>query len=156
MFPLFNFWYSLNIVHYRSKVWNNYFLKMFLKSCAHQGCIELIQNAVKTEILWILLQFKIMFSISILMKQSWIFGIITSVFSVAWSFRNQNILICCSRNISYYSQYWKPCGNRNTSFQDCGKSFKKEIKKNFYSAINLIKTFLDIYNVTKCCIHYFK
>ncbi len=33
----------------------------------------------------------------------WIFSIVTPVFSVTWSFRNQyNMLICCSRNISCY------------------------------------------------------
>ncbi len=35
------------------------------------------------------------------MMQSWIFSIITPVFSVTWSFRNHsNMLILCSRNIS--------------------------------------------------------
>jgi len=30
--------------------------------------------------------------------------------SVTWSFRNlSNMLICCSRNISYYYQCWKQC-----------------------------------------------
>jgi len=39
--------------------------------------------------------------------QSWIFCIISPVFSVTWSFRNQsNMMICCSRNIYYY-QCWK-------------------------------------------------
>jgi len=34
--------------------------------------------------------------------QSWIFSIITPVFSVTWSFRNHsNMLICCWRNIPY-------------------------------------------------------
>ncbi len=42
--------------------------------------------------------------------QSWILIIITPVFSVTWSFRNQsNMLICCSRNIYYYYQCWKSC-----------------------------------------------
>ncbi len=40
--------------------------------------------------------------------QSWIFSIITQVFTVTWSFRNHsNMLIGCSRNISYYYQCWK-------------------------------------------------
>ncbi len=40
--------------------------------------------------------------------QSWIFSIITPVFSVTWSFRNHlNMLIWCSRNISSYYQCWK-------------------------------------------------
>jgi len=31
-----------------------------------------------------------------------------AVFSVTWSFRNHsNMMICCSRNISYYYQCWK-------------------------------------------------
>jgi len=39
--------------------------------------------------------------------KSWIFSIITPVFSVTWSFRNQsNVMIWCSRNIFYY-QCWK-------------------------------------------------
>ncbi len=47
--------------------------------------------------------------------QSWIFSIITPVFSVTWSFRNHsNMLICCSRNISDYYQCCAAscfCGN---------------------------------------------
>ncbi len=40
--------------------------------------------------------------------QSWIFSTITPVFSVTWSFINHSdMLICCSRNISYYNQSWK-------------------------------------------------
>jgi len=35
--------------------------------------------------------------------QSWIFSIITPAFSVTRSFRNHsNMMICCSRNISYF------------------------------------------------------
>ncbi len=37
--------------------------------------------------------------------QSWIFSIITPVFSVTWSFRyHSNMLICCTRNISDSAQ----------------------------------------------------
>ncbi len=40
--------------------------------------------------------------------QSWIVSIVTPVLSVTWSFRNHaNMLICCSRNISYYYQCWQ-------------------------------------------------
>ncbi len=40
--------------------------------------------------------------------QSWIFSIITPVFSVTWSFRTHSIMpICCSRNIYDYYQCWK-------------------------------------------------
>ncbi len=40
--------------------------------------------------------------------QSWIFSIITPVFSVTWSFRNHtNMLIFCSRNISDYYWCWQ-------------------------------------------------
>ncbi len=40
--------------------------------------------------------------------QSWICSIITPVFSVTWSSEIiSNILICFSRNISYYYQCWK-------------------------------------------------
>jgi len=52
-----------------------------------------------------------------------IFSIVTTVFS-AWSFGNHcNILICCSRNISYYYQCWKCLifffyGNHDRFFQD--------------------------------------
>ncbi len=39
--------------------------------------------------------------------QSWIFSIITSVYNVTWSLRNNyNILNWCLRNISYYYQCW--------------------------------------------------
>ncbi len=38
---------------------------------------------------------------------SWIFSIITPVFSVIWYFRNNyNMLICCSRNIIYWKLLW--------------------------------------------------
>jgi len=44
-----------------------------------------------------LLQFKITYYLSV----------ITAVFSVRWSFRNHsNMLIWCSRNVSYYYQCW--------------------------------------------------
>ncbi len=40
--------------------------------------------------------------------QSWIFSIITPVFSITWSLRNHyNMLICSSTNIYYYYQFWK-------------------------------------------------
>ncbi len=46
-------------------------------------------------LIWIYFKY-IFFSV----MQSWIFSIITLVFSVTWSFRNHsNMLICCSRNI---------------------------------------------------------
>ncbi len=66
---------------------------MFLKDVfnAHKGCIYLIKNAAKRVILWniiksfsIWIYFKIEF---IPVMQSWIFSIITPVFSVTWSFR---------------------------------------------------------------------
>ncbi len=51
---------------------------------------------------WIYLK---MWFISVM--HSWIFRIITPVFSVTWSFRNHsNMMICCPRNIPYY-QSWK-------------------------------------------------
>ncbi len=44
----------------------------------------------------------------ITLMQSWIFSIITPVFSVTWSFRNHyNMMNCCSRNIYYYYYYQK-------------------------------------------------
>jgi len=44
--------------------------------------------------------------------QHWIFSITTPVFSVTWSCRNHSkLLICCSRNISYYYQYRTLCNN---------------------------------------------
>ncbi len=52
--------------------------------------------------------FQKMLIIFIPVMKSWIFSIITPVFSVTWSFRNHtNMLICCSRNISDYYQHWK-------------------------------------------------
>ncbi len=40
--------------------------------------------------------------------RSCIFSIITPVFSVTWFFRNHsNMMVCCSRNISDYYQWWK-------------------------------------------------
>jgi len=42
--------------------------------------------------------------------QSWIFSIITLFFSVTWSFRNHSdMMICFSRNISYYYHQLKWC-----------------------------------------------
>ncbi len=91
---------------------------MFLKevSSAHQGCIYLIKNTGKTVKLWnIFYNLKELFSVWISVKmqfiavlKSCIFSIITPVFSVTWFLKNHsNMLICCSRNISDYNQYWK-------------------------------------------------
>ncbi len=51
-------------------------------SSAHQGSIYSIKNTVKTVIL-----------LFIPVKQSWIFSIITPVFSVTWSFRNHSNML---------------------------------------------------------------
>ncbi len=76
-----------------------YACKILSLLCAHQGCIYLIENAVKTVILWTIFQqlfsslpyFKILI---IPVMQSWIFSIITPDFSVTRSFRNHsNMLI---------------------------------------------------------------
>jgi len=40
--------------------------------------------------------------------QIWIFSIITSVFSVTWSFRNHSNMLICSRNVSS-SYYYYQC-----------------------------------------------
>ncbi len=69
--------------------------------------------------------------------KSWIFSIITPVFSVAWSFRNHsNMLFWWSINISYYFQCWKQlccliffCGNSNILFRI---PFKTTTIKNIY------------------------
>jgi len=85
-------------------------------SSAHQGCIYLIKNTVNASILWknITILKKTVFYLNIFENviyscdQSWIFSIITPVFSVTWSFRNHsNMLIFCWRNISDYYQCWK-------------------------------------------------
>ncbi len=70
------------------------------------------RNTIKHLYCEMLLQFKITVSIYFKMSfisvmQSWIFSIINPVFSVTWLVRNpSNMMICCSRNISYY-QCWK-------------------------------------------------
>ncbi len=91
-----DFWNVLNV------------LKFFY---AHQGCNYLIKNTVKTVILCniiTILTLTFFFKNIFLWWLSWIFNIITTVVSVTWSLRNHsNMLICCSRNISYYYQCWK-------------------------------------------------
>ncbi len=85
------------------------------KECSKSSNILLqIHTNIITKNL-ILLQFKELFSIWICFKiefihviKNRIFSVITSVFSVTWSFRNHsNMLIYCSRNISDYYQCWK-------------------------------------------------
>ncbi len=78
-----------NILNATIQTGQSYFwLCLKAVSYAHQDCIYLIKNSNKTVILWSL---------------SWIFSIITSVFSVTWFFRNHfNMLISCSSNVSYY------------------------------------------------------
>ncbi len=60
---------------------------------------------------WLILNLKYLFTIWIYFLNEmyyWIFSIFTSVFSVVWALRNHfNILICSSRNISYYLHIWK-------------------------------------------------
>ncbi len=80
-----------------------FFSKVFY---SHQGCIYLVKYLVKTVILWkiitnlsncFLFEYIVFYSVI----QSWIFSIIIPVFSVTWSFRNSNMLICYSRNICW-------------------------------------------------------
>ncbi len=90
------------------------YLKEF--SYAHQGWIFFNQKYSKTIILWNIItnKKKILFEYIlkcnwILWWQSYIFSIITPVFSVTWFFRNHNnMLICCSRK-TYSYQCWKQC-----------------------------------------------
>ncbi len=65
---------------------------------------------------------------NVIKKVIWISSIITPVFSVTWFFRNHsNILICCSRNISYYYQCWKQlcCCCFFFFFLNCDTSLQK-------------------------------
>jgi len=89
-----------------------------------------------------LLQFRItVFYLSFLNRNfSWIFSIITPVFSVTWSFRNHsNVMICCSRHNSNYYQFWKQLCFFiflwKLHFQDCFMNrellFEREILKLF-------------------------
>ncbi len=63
----------------------------------------------------------VIYSLFLTCDQSWIFSIITPVFSVTWSFRNQCNMIICSGNFSYYC--WKQLccsyffGNRRYIFK---------------------------------------
>ncbi len=81
---------------------------LFIHTHAHQSCIYLITNTV---ILWNITSiWNKCFLLEYIVKCNlfmWcaavIFSIITPVFSVTWSFRNHsNMLICCSRYVSYY------------------------------------------------------
>ncbi len=80
--------------------------KYFLKEVSHP-------RQAKTVILWNIVTvynncFLWIYRKMQFMMQSWIFSIITPVFSVTWSFRNHsNMLICCSGNVSYCFQCWK-------------------------------------------------
>ncbi len=75
-------------------------------SYAHRACIYLIKIQRKLVILWNIITYFHLF----LWWQSWIFCIITSVFSLTRSFRNHyNMQIWSSRNIFYYYQWWIQC-----------------------------------------------
>ncbi len=82
-----------------------------LKPCAHQDWIYLIKITVFYSILFLqnncfLFQYILKYNL-FLWWRSWIFSIITPVFSVTWSFRkNSNMLIWCSRSISSYYFLW--------------------------------------------------
>ncbi len=82
-------------IHYTSKVW---YILCFWKTSLI--LIKAISNILKWDCNWNnwLLFEHILTCNLFLWWQSWIFSIITPVFSVIWSFRNQsNMLIRCSR-----------------------------------------------------------
>jgi len=82
-------------------------LSSLVLTICHQGCIYWSKKSVKTVILWNIIKITLLL-ICNLLSQSWIFSIITPVFSVPWSFRNNfNILICFATNIYDYHQCWK-------------------------------------------------
>ncbi len=87
-----------------STVWAEISFLVFERSLVSQSynkqdCMHLFdQKYSRTVILWHIIT--ILKSNLFLWWQSWIFSIITPVFSVTWSFRNHsNMLICCLRNI---------------------------------------------------------
>ncbi len=119
-----------------------FFLKHFW-SRAHQGCIELTQNAVKTEILCIVLQFKMicsifMFFFPLLLYLKihiflWIFSIINSVFSVACSFVNICLLLL-NKHFLLFSILKTHVEIVIHPSKLCGKSLKKrKVKKLLFS-----------------------
>ncbi len=107
------------IIIRNSKMWVSVRFKYFWKkSFTHQTCIYLIKNTVNTEILWniiTILNNSFLFEYIVklylfLWFQSCIFSIITPVFSVTWSFRNQSNMLKIS-DYQYSKQInilWKP------------------------------------------------
>ncbi len=79
------------------------FLNVFIWLKYSKICNIVILLEIKITVFYFNIQLNTIYSCD----QSWIFSIITPVFSVTWSFRNHNMLICCSRNISDYYQCWK-------------------------------------------------
>ncbi len=86
---------------------------MFIKevSSAHQGCIYLIKNTIKTVILWnIITMYNKCFLCEYIVKCNlflWCKAEFSSL-QCHMIFRNHsNMLICCSKNISLYYQCWK-------------------------------------------------
>ncbi len=104
---LYNNWIEYNIVVYLM-----YYLCVYVYVCICNWSIVFNQYVFfkcknSTIVKYYNLKYSIwMFSGMIYWCKSWIFIIITPVFSVTWSFRNHfNMMIWCSRNISY--QCWK-------------------------------------------------
>ncbi len=89
--PLFTMY-----IHYSSKDWVGKILgKMLLKECSLR--LYLFDQKYKY-----LLKCNLF-----LWWQSWIFSIITPVSSVTWFFRkHSNMLIWCSKTMSYYYHFW--------------------------------------------------
>ncbi len=82
-------------IHYTSKVWYIYVFERRLLYSSRPSVIFWNRIAIWNN--WLLFEHILTCNL-FLWWQSWIFSIITPVFSVIWSFRNQsNMLIRCSR-----------------------------------------------------------
>ncbi len=84
--------------------------KQMIHSRNHSPALRanLDQINQKKNCYWIVYVNNILYNLIYSCDQSWIFSIMTPVFSVTWSFRNHyNMMICCSKNTYYYYQCWK-------------------------------------------------
>ncbi len=84
--------------------------------------------------------------------RSWIFSIITPVFRVTWSFRNNyNMLICCSKTHFYYYQ----CCKYLCSFvfyKNCNKCFSglrnRKFKEWHLFEVEIVCNIINVFTVT--------
>ncbi len=117
-------------------------------SSVYQSCIYSLKNTgIAAIILWHIITISNnWFYVNILytiIDCCCIFSIITPVFSVTWS--SEIIIICCSRNISDYYQYWKILQSiflETMIHSNCSGFFAEYKRNSFYLKYKYFVTYI--------------